>query len=148
MLRTELTEKLKAAMKAQDKIRLEALRYVLALVKNAEIDKHAELTDEELVKLVASEVKKRKEAIELYQKGDRPELAKKEKEEMEILQKYLPEQLSEEEIKKLVKAAIAKTGAKEQKDMGKVMAELVSKVKGKADGSLVSKIVKESLTPK
>ena len=94
----------------------------------------------------ANEIKKSREAIELYEKGGRPELAEKEKKEMEVLQKYLPEQFSEEEIRALVKEAVSKTGAKEMKDMGKVMAELMLKVKGKADAGLISKIVKNSLS--
>ena len=156
MLKEDIKKDLNEALKSREELKTSVLRLLSSAILNKEKDKRyksgkaedVSLTDEEIIDIISSESKKRKEAIELYQKGDRPELAKKEKEEMEILQKYLPEQLSEEEIKKLVKAAIAKTGAKEQKDMGKVMAELVSKVKGKADGSLVSKIVKESLTPK
>jgi len=156
MLKEDIKKDLNEALKSREELKTSVLRLLSSAILNKEKDKRyksgkaedVSLTDEEIIDVISSESKKRKEAIELYQKGDRPELAKKEKEEMEILQKYLPEQLSEEEIKKLVKAAIAKTGAKEQKDMGKVMAELVSKVKGKADGSLVSKIVKESLTPK
>lgn len=114
-------------------------------INEEELIKKSNLTDEEIIEVISSEVKKRKDAIALYEKGKRQELADKEKKEVEILQKYLPEQLSEEEIKKLVKEGIEKTGAKEIKDMGKVMAEIMTQVKGKADGNLVSKIVKELL---
>ena len=100
------------------------------------------------MKLVSSEIKKRKDAIALYEQGKRPELAEREKKEIEILKKYLPEQLSEEEIKKIVAESIEKTGAKEMKDMGKVMADLNPKIKGKADGGEVSKIIKEILNKK
>ena len=110
-----------------------------------ELEKESQLTDEETIEVLSSEIKKRKESILAFEKGNREDLVNKEKQELEILQKYLPEQLSEEEVKKLVKEAVEKVGAKEMKDMGKVMAELMPKVKGKADGSLVSKIVKESL---
>lgn len=115
-------------------------------LKPAELEKESRLTDEEILEAVANEIKKRREAMELYERGGRSELAEKEKKEREILKRYLPEQLSEEEIRKLVKEAAAKAGAKEAKDMGKVMAELMPKVKGKADASLVSKIVKELLS--
>lgn len=107
--------------------------------------KESELSDEEMLNVLTSEVKKRKDAITLYEKGNRPELAAKEKSEIEILQKYLPEQLPIEEVKKIVEESIKNTGAKEMKDMGKVMADLNPKIKGKADGGEVSKIVKELL---
>ena len=111
-----------------------------------ELEKESRLTDEEVLEVISSEVKKRKEAALLFEKGARQDLAEKEKEELKILQRYLPEQISEEELKKLVKEAIDKTGAKEMKDMGKVMAELMPRVKGRADGSLVSKIIRELLS--
>jgi len=117
-------------------------------LKEEELVKESQLADEEVIEVVSFEVKKRKEAVADYEKGERQELAEKEKKEMEILQKYLPEQLSEEEIKKLAQEAIKKTGAKEQKDMGKVMAELMSQIKGKADGTLVSEVVKDLLVAK
>lgn len=113
-----------------------------------EFERKSQLTDEEVTDLIFSEMKKRKEAILEYEKGKRIDLAKKEKKESEILQRYLPKQLSEEEIKKLARETIEKLGAKDIKDMGKVMAQLMPKLKGKADGSLVSKIVKELLTTK
>ena len=107
--------------------------------------KRAELTDDEIISVVSSEIKKRKDAIALYEKGSRQELADKEKREIEIIQKYLPEQLSQEELRKLVAESISKVGAKETKDMGKIMQDLMPKVKGKADGGEISKIVKELL---
>ena len=108
--------------------------------------KESELTDEEVIDTLSSEIKKRKDAISLYEKGNRPELAEGEKKEIEILKKYLPEQIPLEELKKLVTESIDKTGAKEIKDMGKVMTDLMPKVKGKADGSEISKIIKEILS--
>ncbi len=110
-----------------------------------ELEKESELSDEETLEVISWELKKRKEAAIEFEKGKRMELAEKEKKEAEILEKYLPEQFSEEEIKKLVQQVIDKSGAKEIKDMGKIMSELMPKVKGKADGNLVSKIVKEML---
>lgn len=108
--------------------------------------KESELTDDQIIGVLSSEIKKRKDAIELYQKGNRQELADKEKKEIEVLQKYLPEQLSEEELKKIVQESIINAGAKEIKDTGKVMADLMPKVKGKADNSEISKIIKEILS--
>ena len=98
-----------------------------------------------MIGVLAFEVKKRKDAIALYQEGGRLELAETEKQEITILQKYLPAQLSTEELRALVQETVSKTGAKEIKEMGKVMAELNPKIKGKADGGEVSKIVKELL---
>ena len=106
----------------------------------------SQLTDEEIIETISSEIKKRKDAIVLYEKGNRPELADKEKKEIEILQKYLPEQLLPEELKKLIEESIQKTGAKEMKDMGKIMVDLMPKVRGRADNSEISKIIKELLT--
>lgn len=108
--------------------------------------KESELTDEQIIEVISSEIKKRKDAIVLYEQGNRPELTDKEKKEIEILKKYLPEQLSEDELKKIISESILETGAKEMKDMGKVMADLNPKIKGKADGGEVSKIVKELLS--
>ena len=115
--------------------------------------KESELTDEQIIEVISSEIKKRKDAVVLYEQGNRQELADKEKKEIEILIKYLPEQLSEDELKKMVEESIAKVRV-EMKDpstssgqvMGKVMADLNPKIKGKADGGEVSKIVKELLS--
>ena len=145
---------LKTATREKKEVEVSVLRQLLATILNKEKEKRfksgeekdIQLTDEEVIEVISTEVKKRKEAITEYEKGERPELVEKEKRELEILEKYLPEQLSEEEIKKLVKEAIEKVGASEPKDMGKVMSELMPQVKGKADGSQVSKIVKELLT--
>ena len=112
------------------------------------LEKESQLTDEEIIEVIVFEAKKRKESIELFGKGKREDLAKKEKRELEILQKYLPEQLSEEDLKKLAKEAVEKVGAKEMRDFGKVMQELMPQVKGKADGNQISKIVKELLGAK
>ena len=104
------------------------------------------LDDDEILSVVTSEIKKRKDAIALYTQGNRPELAEAEEKEIIVLQKYLPEQLPAQELKKLVKDSIAKTQATSMKDMGKVMAYLNPLIKGKADGGEVSKIVKEILS--
>lgn len=119
------------------------------------LEKESVLIDEEVIEVIFSEIKKRKEAILLARRslgegGEKEKIENfinKEQQEIGVLQKYLPEQLPEEEIKKLAKEIIEKVGAKEPRDLGKVMAELMPKVKGKADSSLVSKIVKELLAP-
>ncbi len=166
MLKEKIQEEIRNAMRGGDELITSTLRMLIAGITSKEKEKRfkaskqkpdlneeglvkeSQLTDEEIISVISSEIKKRKDAVVLYEKGNRQELADKEKKEIEVLQKYLPEQFSEEKIKKLVQAAIEKVGAKEIKDMGKVMAELMSKVRGKADNSLVSEIVKDLLLSK
>ncbi|KKT16411.1 MAG: hypothetical protein A2654_00135 [Candidatus Nealsonbacteria bacterium RIFCSPHIGHO2_01_FULL_43_31] len=155
-LKQQIQGDLTESVMDKEELRSSVLRLLLAAILNKEKekryklkeDKDVPLIDEEIIDVILSEIKKRREAIELYEKGGRHELADKEKKEAVMLQKYLPEQMPEEELGKIVKEAIKKVGAKEQKDMGKVMQELMPKTKGKADASLISKIVKELLTPK
>lgn len=154
MLKQKVQKDLNEALKKGDEISRSTLRMLLAVILNREkekkykekIDGEAKLTDEEIIEVVVSEAKKRKEAILEFAKGKREDLVKKEKAELEILENYLPEQISEEEIRKLAKEAIGETGAKEIKDIGKVMAVLMPKIKGRSDGSLASKIVKDLLS--
>lgn len=124
-------------------------RYTIAKekpeLKEEELVGQSEFSDEEVINAITSEIKKRKDAIVLYKQGNRPELAQKEQAEIVILQKYLPEQLSPEVLRKLVEESIVKTGATEVKHMGKIMGDLMPKVKGRADNSEISKIVKELL---
>jgi uncharacterized protein YqeY len=115
-------------------------------ISEENLKKESQITDEEIVDVISSEIKKRKDAIELYEKGNRLDLSEKEKKEIEILKKYLPEQLPLEEIKNLVENSIKKVEANSIKDMGKVMSDLMPKIKGRADNSEVSKIVKELLS--
>lgn len=150
MLKQQIQSDMKDTMKSGKSFELGVLRMALASLQTKEKEKlyktqQSELLDIEVVDVLSSEVKKRRDAIILYEKGGRPELAENEKKEIEVLQKYLPTQLSQDEIKKLVVESINTTGAKEIKDMGKVMADLNPKIKGKADGGEVSKIVKELL---
>lgn len=164
MLKQKIQGDLKEAMKGKDEIRVSVLRLLLAAILNKEKEKRyktakdqpqlsekdleqkTKLTEEELNGVVSSEAKKRKESIFEFGKGKRIDLVEKEKQELEILQKYLPEQLSPKEIEKLVKEVINEIGAKDLKDIGRVMAELMPKVKGKTEGGVVSKIVKEFLS--
>jgi len=144
-MKRQIQDDLKQAMKAGDSLKTGALRMLLAALTNKEKEKGEELADEQIQQVIATEAKKRKEAAEAFEKGGKSEMAEQEKKELEILQAYLPEQMGEEEIRKLVKEAIAKTGASSPQDMGKVMAALMPQTKGKADGALVSQIVKEQL---
>jgi uncharacterized protein YqeY len=141
-LKEKIKEDLTRALKSGDQVSSLTLRMLLAAMVNKEKE-GKEVTEEQLQDVVASEAKKRREAEEAFLKGGRPELAGKEKAELEVLLSYLPEQLTEEQIRALVKEAIQKTEAASAKDMGKVMGELALKVKGKADGALVANIVKE-----
>ncbi len=145
MLIDEIRNDLKDAMKAQDKLRTSTLRLLISAVRNKEIDSGQQLSDEDLLSVLSTEVKKRRESVEEYTKANRNELAQKEQKEIEILQKYMPEQLSDEEVKGLVEDAVKQSGAVSKKDMGKVMQILMPKVKGKADGRKVSQLVNEKL---
>ena len=153
-LKEKIQKDLTEALKNKRELEVSVLRLLIAAILNKEKEKRYKLkeekdvllSDEEITDVVSTEVKKRKEAASEYQKGGRQELADKEEKEAKILEKYLPDQLSEKDLEKLIKEAITKTGAKEQKDIGKVMAVLMPQTKGRADGGLVSKIVKESLS--
>ncbi len=162
-LKQQIQGDLNGAVLGKEELRSSVLRLLLAAISNKEaekrtklwkekpkasvesLEKESQLTDEEIINVISSEIKKRRESIELFEKGDRQEMADKEKKEAAMLLKYLPAQMSEVELKKIIKEAVAKIGAKTQKDMGKVMQELMPKVKGKADSTLISKIVKELL---
>jgi uncharacterized protein YqeY len=145
-LKERLKEDMKAALKAKDKVKLSTIRMIQSLIKNAEIEKRGELTDEEIVQLLMKYAKQRKESIELYQKGGRQDLVEKEKAELAVVESYLPKQMSEEEVRALVEEAIRESGATSPKDLGKVMKLVMPKVKGRADGSLVNRIAKELLS--
>jgi len=144
-VRDQIQQDLKEALKAKDEIKVGTLRMVSAAFLNKEKEKGEIPSDEELQNIVLFEAKKRKESMTAFEQGGRPELVEKEKAELEILQTYLPEQLSEEEVRIFVEEAVTETGASSPQDMGKVMAAVMPKVKGKADGTLVNKIVKEAL---
>lgn len=149
MLKDKIQEDLKAAMVARDAEKLSVIRMLKSAIQYYEIQKGGagyEATDEDVMDVVAREIKKRRESIELYKQGGRSESAANEQRELDVLQSYLPEQMGEDEIRTLIKEAIEQTGATTPQDMGKVMGALMSKVKGKADGTLVSNLVREALT--
>ena len=147
-LRDRLTEDMKQAMKDKEagKLKLSVVRMVRSAAKNIEIDRHKELDDNELLEVVAKEVKMRKDSLEEFRKANRPDLLAALEQEIAILMEYLPEQMTEAEVRGLVTQAVADAQASSPKDMGKVMALLMPKVKGRADGKLVNSLVKELLS--
>ncbi len=145
-LQEQLVNDMKEAMKARDEVKVSTIRMLRAAIKNKEIEKGGtsyKLSDKEIIDVIITAIKQRKDSIEQFTKGNRNDLAEKEKKEAEILQGYLPPQMSEDDIKAEVKKAIAETGAVSQKDMGKVMKALMPRVAGKADGAVVNRLVKE-----
>jgi uncharacterized protein len=144
-LKTQMEADVKAAMKARDAETRDAIRYVLSAVKNAEIDKRAELTPEEELKLIRSQVKQRQDSIEQFRAGGREDLAEKEESQVRILERYLPQQMEDDELDQFVKAGIAAAGAEGPKDMGKVMGILTPRSEGRVDGKRLSTAVRNAL---
>lgn len=144
-LKDQLTNDMKEAMKAKEKERLAVIRMVRGAVKQQEIDGKKELDDDGVIAVISKEVKMRRDSIAEFQKGGREDLVAQNEAEIAFLMPYLPQQLSEDEVRALVKEAVEQTGAASPKDMGKVMGALMPKVKGKADGKLVNTLVKEAL---
>jgi uncharacterized protein YqeY len=145
-LKQRITDDLTAAMKAQDAARTSTLRMVKAAIQNRQIDKGGELTDEELAKLFQSLLKQRRDSVEQYERGNRPELAEKERAEILVIEAYLPQAATREEIEQAVAAAIQETGATSMKEMGAVMKAAQGKLAGRpADGRTMSEIVKAKL---
>jgi hypothetical protein len=147
VLKDKLTEDMKHAMKDKEagKLRLSVIRMVRSNIKNVEIDKKKELSEEEVMDVLAKEVKMRRDAMEEFKKANRPDLVENLEMEVAILMDYLPQQMTEVEVRSAVEEAVKETGASSPKEMGKVMAALMPKVKGRADGKLVNTIVKELL---
>jgi uncharacterized protein YqeY len=145
-LKERLDDDLKEAQKKKDPIRVSVIRMLKTNIKNREVEKIGELTEQELLQAVNSQIKTRLEAIEGFKKGNRGDLVAKEEAELEILKGYLPAQLSRDELVALIDKAVAESEAAGPKDMGKVMKLLMADVTGKADGKLVSELVKEKLS--
>ena len=141
----KLTDEMKSAMKSGDKIKLSTIRQLRAQMKDAQIAKGDELTEEEMMAVLNNAAKKRREAIKLYEQGGRDELAENEKAELAIIETYLPQQLSEAEISDIIDKAIAETGAAGPSDLGKVMGKIMGQVRGRADGKLVQQLVRTKL---
>jgi uncharacterized protein YqeY len=144
-LKVTLTSAMKEAMKAKDTVRLGTVRMTLSAIKNKEIELGAELDDAAVISVMSTLAKQRREAAEAFRNGDRLELAEKEEAELIVLQSFLPEQLSEAEVRTMVDEVVAELGASSMKDMGQVMKILTEKTLGQADGKLVSTLVKERL---
>jgi uncharacterized protein YqeY len=160
-LKGTINQNIKQAMQEKNELLLLVLRGINAAIHNKEIEKRtklsktekdikkleelSKLTEEEIIEVISSEAKKRKDAIVEFEKGGRQDLVDKETKELEIIKKYLPEQMGEEAIRGIIQKAIAETGASGSKDTGKVMSKIMPQLKGKADGDLVSKIVGELL---
>jgi len=145
MIAETLQAKIGEALKAKDEVRLSTLRLLSSAFNYEFIAKQHKLTEEEEIAVIQREVKRRRDAIEAYEKGGAADRAEKEKREMEILQEFLPEQLSDADLAKLVDEAVTETGAKSLSDMGKVMGQVMAKASGKADGGRVSALVKSRL---
>jgi len=144
-LKDQLMQDMKEAMKAKQAIRLSTIRQLRSAIKNKEIELQKELDDSSILGVITTAVKQRREAAQMYNDNQRPELAAKEEAELAVLQQYLPTQLSENEVRDIVVAVIAETGATSMKEMGKVMPQVMAKTKGSADGKMVNQLVREQL---
>jgi len=143
----EINDKLKAAMFAKDKVRIDTLRAIKSAILNFKTSgKNEELNQDAAMKILNHESKKRKDAINMYTDANRPELLEKEENELKIIQEFLPKQLGEDEVRTIISEIVSSSNATSMKDMGKVMGMTMKQLKGKADGGLINKIVKELLS--
>ena len=145
-LKTQLTEDMKTAMRAKDQVSLSTIRLINAAIKQFEVDERTEADDAKVISILTKMVKQRKDSAKIYTEAGRQDLADKENAEIEILNRYLPQMMSAEEIKTVVEAAVAETGASGMADMGKVMGVLKTRLAGKADMGEVNKVLKATLT--
>jgi uncharacterized protein YqeY len=144
-LKNKLLEDLKQSMKEKDTIKKSSITMVRAAILQIEKDNKIELTDDDIIEVIAKQVKQRNDALKEFKKADRQDLVEQTNAEIEVLTKYLPQQLSEDEVDQIVIKTIGEVGASSMKDMGKVMSAIMPKVKGRADGALVNKLVKQYL---
>ncbi len=145
-LKTRFNEDFKAALRSGDKLRVSVIRLLTALIKNREVEKRGPLTDSEVIQAISTSCKQRQEAIEQFRQGGRQDLVEKEAAELAILQSYLPTALTSEELQAMVLDAIREVQATSPKEMGKVMAILMPRVTGRADGKVVNTLVREALS--
>ena len=145
-LKTQLTEDMKTAMRAKDQVSLSTIRLINAAIKQFEVDERTEADDAKVISILTKMVKQRKDSAKIYTEASRQDLADKENAEIEILNRYLPQMMSAEEIKTVVEATIAETGASGMADMGKVMGVLKTRLTGKADIGEVNEVLKAALT--
>ena len=146
LLKQKLTDDLKQAMRDGDTVKRSVIRLTLAAIKNAEIARQATLEDADILGIIAKEVRQRKESIEAFKQGDRQELAAQEEAEMAILNEYLPQQMTREEVMAEARKVIAEVGAQGLSDKGKVMPQIIAKLKGRADGREINEVVTELLS--
>lgn len=145
-MRNQILEDLKNAMKAQDKEKLAVIRMVKGAIQMEELNTKRELTDDEVIGVISKQIKTRKESIEEFKKASRTDLIEKTEQEINILTEYMPEQLSDEEVNKIIEQVFNEVNPTQPSDMGKVMGKLTPLLKGKADMSSVSKIVREKIS--
>ena len=144
-LKERLMDDLKVSMKNGDKVRKNVVTMVRAAIKQKEVDERIELNDEAIIDVISKQVKQKKDAIEDFNKGQRQDLVELTEKEISILLDYLPQQLTESELQEIVKEAIEEVGANSIKDLGKIMSNVIPKIKGRADGSMVNNIVRQYL---
>jgi uncharacterized protein YqeY len=145
-IQEKILNDMKDAMKAGSKVMLETLRMIRSQLKNAAIARGGELEEADVIAVLTKEAKRRKESLEMYQKGGREDLADRESKEWDIITQYLPEALSDAEIEDIVNTAIKQSGAESMRDMGKVMGAVMPQIKGRADGKIVQEIVRKKLS--
>ena len=145
-MRDRLIEEMKGAMKSRDDLRLSTIRLIRSAIKNREIELRREFEDSEIIEVIASMIKQRRESIRLFIQGGRTDLVEKEEKELAMLLEFLPPQLERAELEDLVLKTIAECGAQGSKDLGKVMKALTSQVSGRADGKLVAEVVRDKLS--
>ncbi|MGZ4104915.1 MAG: GatB/YqeY domain-containing protein [Actinomycetota bacterium] len=145
MLRDRIADEMRASMKAREQTRTSTLRMLMAAMKNTQVEKGHELDDDEVIDVIAREAKRRRESIDAFANAGRTELVEKETAELAVLESYLPERLSDDELAALVDESIAETGASSPKEMGQVMKALMPKLRGRADGAAVSAMVRARL---
>ena len=144
-LKEKLVEDMKIAMRARDVVKLSTIRLARSAIKNDEINKGRELSDEDVIAILSTEAKKRKESIEAAERGGRSDIADKERTELEILQQYLPEQIGEAELEEIVRGIITEVGATSARDKGRVMSTLMQRIRGRVDGRTANELVNRLL---
>lgn len=141
----KLQAELKQSMKNRDELRTSVLRMLISDFKYAQIEKRSALDEAESIQVIKKAIKKRKESIEMYEKGGRPELAAKEADELKILQTFVPAEMDEDVVRQKIEELIVELGAKDKKDMGRVIKEVMSRYKGQIDGKMAQKLISEKL---
>lgn len=144
-LKQKLQEDLKTSMKNKDTLRKSVITLIRSSIKQVEVDKRIELNDDDVTDIISKQLKQRNDSLEQFLDAGREDLVEETRSEIEVLKEYLPQQLSEEELNEIVKQTISEVGATSMKDMGKIMSVIKPKTKGRADGKLINKLVKENL---